>query len=105
MVQCELFDPRATPTATAEMLADGDLKRSITALRALSGSRADGWPYVERLVECGGRTAWFIDDAGTRAVSIGGLLWRTDDLMLADRSIRVAASAAIQRLDSAPRNN
>jgi hypothetical protein len=84
------------------MLADVDLRRSIAALRASTRSTSDGWPYVERLVECGDRVAWLIDYGGVRAVSVGGLLWGVDDLVVAAPNLREAATAAIERLDKAP---
>ena len=62
MTQLQMFDPRLTPTATAAMLDDADLKSAIAAMRGRKRNDA-GWPYVERLLDIDGHPAWAVDDA------------------------------------------
>jgi hypothetical protein len=103
--QIELFDPRLAPAATAEMLGDAGLRRAIAWLRSTAAgryrSRGQGWPYVERIAECGeGRPAWLVDDAGVRIVVVGGVVWRPEDLIFAAPHLRAAAAEAGARLDT-----
>lgn len=102
-MQCELFDPRENPVATAEMLGDAGLRTAIRFLRSpVAGdmrSSGTGWPYVAKLDVAGAR-AWLIDDGGARAVVVNGLVWSIPDLAIASEKIRRAARAAIDMLDA-----
>ncbi|MGY0572817.1 hypothetical protein ACTGJ9_018480 [Bradyrhizobium sp. RDM12] len=95
-MQSQMFDPRITPTATAEMLADGDLHDAINAMRR---GVVRQWPYVERLCKIDDALVWAVDDEGERYVVVRGLVWTIPDLVLAERKIRNAALEAFARLD------
>jgi hypothetical protein len=96
MTQLQMFDPRIAPTATAEMLADGNLRRAIARMRRGNGG---SWPYVERICDIGGRPAWLVDDDGMRYVVVNLTIWHPDELDVADRRLRLAAMEAMARLD------
>ncbi len=103
-MQLQMFDPRLTPTATREMLADAGLCEAIANMRydadfyPVDADKSD-WPYVERVSDVEGKPVWAVDDHGLRYVVIRGLVWGVADLMLAEAGIRTAAMAAFARLD------
>ena len=68
-MQLQMFDPRITPTATAEMLADGDLNEAINSMRC---GVVRPWPYVERLCKVDGALVWAVDDEGELATRRDG---------------------------------
>jgi hypothetical protein len=94
-MQMTMFDPRQTPTATAAMLADRDLRRAVVAMRP-HGSTA-GWPYVEAIE--GRLKAWAVDDRGTRYVLVGAMIYELSDLEVLNPKTQVAARAVFARLD------
>lgn len=100
--QLQMFDPRATPTATAVMLQDVALRVAIADMRhrTREGARRhdDAWPYVEHLCEIEGRPAWLVDDDGRRYVVVNGFVWLPDELTMAAPKLREAAWAALERL-------
>ncbi|PDT88772.1 hypothetical protein CO669_18600 [Bradyrhizobium sp. Y36] len=96
MSQLQLFDPRLTPTATSEMLADSGLRRAIRAMRRGDGA---GWPFVERIGAIGDARAWAVDDNGVRYVVLNGTIFRSEDLWFAVAPVRKAALKAFARLD------
>ncbi|MGY3356415.1 hypothetical protein ACVWZK_003078 [Bradyrhizobium sp. GM0.4] len=95
-MQMQMFDPRMTPTATAEMLADVGLHRAIATMRKSNGSIETAWPYVERI----GDRAWAVDDGGLCYVVVGLMVFDHDDLDILERTIRKAAKEAFARLDA-----
>lgn len=107
MTQLELIDPRDCATATAEMLADAGLRSAIRTMRSAAAgdnrSGGTGWPYVERVLDVDGRPAWAVDDAGTRYVVIGAIIFLADDIHILGQAIRAAAEAAFARVDESYR--
>jgi hypothetical protein len=69
------------------------------ALQAVVALRGTGWPYVARLVDVDGRPAWAVDDAGTRYVVVGAIIFLSDDIQILGAAIRAAAQAAFARID------
>ncbi|GLH79764.1 hypothetical protein SSBR45G_46730 [Bradyrhizobium sp. SSBR45G] len=96
MTQLQMFDPRATPTATREMLADTKLRSAIDLMRPQGGA---GWPYVERIGAIGDARAWAVDDGGVRYVVLDDTIFRAGDLWFAVAPVRKAALAAFARWD------
>ncbi|MBR0995608.1 hypothetical protein JQ580_33380 [Bradyrhizobium japonicum] len=101
MQQLQMFDPRMSPTATAEMLADRGLRGAIVAMRKRAGMMLDdGWPYVEPAGEIGSSRAWVVDDDGVRYVVVGGMIFGPGDFGVMNSKIRADARAAFERLDA-----
>ena len=81
LMQLQMFDPRLTPIATAEMLADVDLQYAIEDMRDHHVVAESGWPYVERLCDVEGTQVWAVDDASLRYV----IVFEMDGLVMAPR--------------------
>lgn len=98
-MQLNMFDPRETPTATAEMLEDRGLRGAIVAMRR---DRAEftGWPFVEKIGAVGDARAWAVDDQGVRYVVLNGTIFRAQNLWFAVAPVRKAAARVFGRLDA-----
>lgn len=97
MTQLQMFDPRLTPTATSEMLADAGLRGAIRTMR--KGSERTEWPFVERIGAVGEARAWAVDDGGVRYVVLNDMVFRKEDLWFAVAPVRKAALKAFAKLD------
>jgi hypothetical protein len=107
MTQMMMFDPRETPTATAEMLADDRLKKAIATMRrrdAISkaprraATAPKQWPYVEAIV--GAVPAWVVDDGGLRYIVVGSMVFEEADLEILNFHTREAARSMFDRFDA-----
>jgi hypothetical protein len=98
-MQMQMFDPREAPTATAAMLADSCLRDAIESMRRHDDREDAGWPFVENIGDAV-RRAWAVDDAGSRYVVVGAVVFELDDLGIMARRIRIAAMEAFARLDA-----
>lgn len=47
-----------------------------------------------------GRPAWAVDDYGTRYVVVGAIIFRPEEMAIADARIRSAAAEVFARLDA-----
>jgi hypothetical protein len=98
-MQRTMFDPREAPTATAEMLADRDLRGAIAAMRRRNRVKVVGyWPYVEAIE--GGVKAWAVDDRGVRFVVVGSMVFEMADFEILNRKVQKSASDVFVRLDA-----
>jgi hypothetical protein len=97
-MQMQMFDLVSTPTATAAMLADEDLRSAITAMRRCHRSKVTDWPYVEEID--GGLKAWAVDDHGIRFVLVGAMVFDMYDFEILNFRTREAALAVFKRLDA-----
>lgn len=96
-MQLQLFDPRMTPTATSEMLADAGLRSAIRTMRKDSGGTE--WPFVERIGAIGDARAWAVEDCGVRYVVLAGTVFRAQDLWFCVAPVRKAAEKVFAKLD------
>lgn len=99
-MQMTMFDPREYPVATAEILADKDLRGAITAMRNRCGLSDSSWPpYIEAAGELAAVRAWAVEDGGVRYV-VGRIVFDADDLEILNRTIQQAARDVFSRLDA-----
>jgi hypothetical protein len=98
-MQLSLIDPRIHPIATKAMLDDVNLWDAI-CFRRDSFSEDQPWPFVEHLVDVEGRRVWAVDDDGMRYVVVGAIIFRPEEMAIADARIRTAAVEVFARLDA-----